>query len=85
MSVTLQDDADDPVLEPGPGATPLWPTVQVRGLFEDTIDRAVVAGGLRNVPGVSRPDQVLWREVGDQDWERAWMDRFKPMRFGRRL
>ena len=44
LSVTLQDDADDPVLEPGPGATPLWPTVQVRGLFEDTIDRAVVAG-----------------------------------------
>lgn len=85
LSVTLQDDADDPVLEPSPGATPLWPTVQVRGLFEDTIDRAVVAGGLRNVPGVSRPEQVLWREVGDQDWERAWMDRFKPMRFGRRL
>lgn len=85
LSVTLQDDADDPVLEPGPGATPLWPTVQVRGLFESAIDRAAVAGGLRNVPGVSHPDHVLWREVGDQDWERAWMDRFKPMRFGRRL
>jgi ribosomal protein L11 methyltransferase len=85
LSVTLQDDADDPVLEPGPGATPLWPTVQVCGLFESAIDRAVVAGGLRNVPGVSRPDHVLWREVGDQDWERAWMDRFRPMRFGRRL
>ena len=85
LSVTLQDDADDPVLEPGPGATPLWPTVQVRGLFESTIDRAVVARGLQDVPGVSRPDHVLWREVGDQDWERAWMDRFKPMRFGRRL
>ena len=85
LSVTLQDDADDPVLEPGPGATPLWPTVQVRGLFESTIDRAVVTSGLQDVPGVSRPDHVLWREVGDQDWERAWMDRFKPMRFGRRL
>mgnify|MGYP001828538411 CR=1 FL=1 len=85
LSVTLKDDADDPVLEPGPGATSLWPTVQVRGLFESTIDRAVVTSGLRDVPGVSRPDHLLWREVGDQDWERAWMDRFKPMRFGRRL
>ena len=27
LSITLQDDADDPVLEPGPGQTPLWPTV----------------------------------------------------------
>mgnify|MGYP001272764141 CR=1 FL=1 len=33
LAITLQDDADNPVLEPGPGMTPLWPTVQVRGLF----------------------------------------------------
>src|SRR5690606_8680756 len=26
-----------------------------------------------------------FREVADQDWERAWMDRFQPMAFGRRL
>src|SRR5690606_25394554 len=24
-------------------------------------------------------------EIADQDWERSWMDNFKPMRFGRRL
>jgi len=85
LSVTLQDDADVPVLEPGPGSTPLWPVVQVRGLFEDTADRAAIIGGLQQLPGADRPGQVEWREVGDQDWERAWMDRFEPMRFGRRL
>ena len=26
LSVTLLDAADDPVLEPAPGAMPLWPT-----------------------------------------------------------
>ena len=26
LSVTLLDAADDPVLEPAPGATPLWPS-----------------------------------------------------------
>jgi len=85
LAVTLQDDADHPVLEPGPGETPLWPTVNVCGLFTSDVDRARVHDGLRNVPGAERPGNLHWREVGDRDWERAWMDRFRPMRFGRRL
>lgn len=85
LAVTLQDDADNPVLEPGPGETPLWPTVHVCGLFESDVDRAKVHDGLRDVPGAGRPGNLHWREVGDRDWERAWMDRFRPMRFGRRL
>jgi ribosomal protein L11 methyltransferase len=28
---------------------------------------------------------VRFREVEDQDWTRAWMDRFQPMQFGHRL
>ena len=85
LAVTLLDAADHAVLEPDPGSTPLWPVVQVRGLFEDTVDRQFVVGGLRGVPGADRPAHIRWREVGDRDWERAWMDRFRPMRFGRRL
>jgi ribosomal protein L11 methyltransferase len=85
LSVTLQDDADDPVLEPGPGATPLWPVVQVRGLFEHTADPKLIIAGLQGVPGADRPGRFQWREVADEDWERAWMDRFQAMQFGRRL
>ena len=85
LAVTLEDDADHPVLEPGPGETPLWPTVQVRGLFEDSVDRARVLTALHAVPGADRPGNIRWRTVGDRDWERAWMDRFGPMKFGQRL
>ena len=85
LAITLQDDADHPVMEPGPGETPLWPTVQVRGLFESSVDRSAVVGGLASVPGADRPGAIRWRDVDDRDWERAWMDRFKPMVFGRRL
>jgi ribosomal protein L11 methyltransferase len=85
LSVTLQDDADEPVLEPDPGTTPLWPVVQVHGLFEATADRNRLVEGLRHLPGAARPDCIRWREVGDRDWTRAWMERFRPMRFGRRL
>ena len=85
LAITLEDDEDNPVLEPGPGATPLWPTVHVRGLFESGVQRPFIVDGLQSVPGAARPGNIRWREVGDQDWERAWMDRFQPMRFGRNL
>jgi len=85
LAITLEDNADNPVLEPGPGATPLWPTVHVRGLFEESADRHQLIEAMRTVCGNARPEHVRWREVGDQDWERCWMDRFAPMKFGRRL
>lgn len=89
LAVTLEDareeDGDNPVLEPGPGATPLWPSVQVRGLFEADANKDLITRALQIIPGLSRPELIRWREVGDQDWERAWMDRFKPMKFGDHL
>jgi ribosomal protein L11 methyltransferase len=85
LAITFQDDEDNPVLEPDPGATPLWPTVHVRGLFDEGVEKEPVLAALSNVPGAVRPENIRWRTVGDQDWERAWMDRFAPMKFGHRL
>lgn len=85
LAVTLEDGGDHPVLEPGPGATPLWPEVHVRGLFEADVARDGITQALQVVPGISRPDLIRWREVDDQVWERAWMDRFEPMKFGDHL
>ena len=85
LAVTFEDDGNHPVLEPGPGATPLWPSVHVRGLFEANAARDCVTRALQFVLDVSRPELICWREVHDQVWERAWMDRFKPMKFGDHL
>jgi ribosomal protein L11 methyltransferase len=85
LAVTLEDDADHPVLEPGPGSTPLWPTVQLRGLFPEQHSRETIMSALMMIEAVDRPGQLRWRVILDQAWERAWMDRFHPMRFGQRL
>ena len=85
LAITLEDNADDPVLEPGPGETPLWPAVQLCGLFEADCQRQRITDALQLVPGVERPEHIHWRNVADQVWERAWMDRFHPMKFGRHL
>lgn len=85
LAVTLEDALDDPVLEPLVGTTPLWPRVLLRGLFDVSVDRASIHSALLAVRGAGKPDRIRWREVADHDWERAWMDRFEPMKFGRRL
>ena len=85
LALTLTDDADDPVLEPGVGETPLWPTVCVTALFDSDIPVESLARLLSLVPGIDRPQQVSFRKFEDQQWERAWLDQFKPMQFGQNL
>ena len=82
LALTMTDDADDPVLEPGVGETPLWPSVCVTALFSGDTPVEPLTRLLSLLPGVDRPHQVNFREFEDQQWERVWMDRFKPMRFG---
>ena len=83
VSVTLEDAADDPVLEPAPGATPLWPTVLVKALFDAEADRDAIAQALASAVADSPPPR--FEAVPDRAWEREWLKDFRPMRFGRRL
>jgi ribosomal protein L11 methyltransferase len=83
-SITLEDAADDPVLEPAPGTTPLWPTVRLKALFDVAADRENILAALSEAFGVHLP-QAQFDDVADRVWEREWLKDFKPMRFGRRL
>lgn len=82
-SITLEDAADDPVLEPAPGTTPLWPTVRVKALFDANADPNHLLLKLTQELG-SLPAIEL-EHVADRAWEREWLKDFRPMRFGRRL
>jgi ribosomal protein L11 methyltransferase len=90
LSITLLDaDAETPderaIFEPGVGETPLWKALVLVALFESDADRGMVVSALCQALPELSPEQIVFREVADQDWERAWMDRFRPMRFGRKL
>ena len=85
LAITLEDDADRPVLEPGPGETPLWPMVQVRGLFDSDTARKEITDGLRLITEAQKEISLEWRQVAHRDWERAWLERFRPMKFGDKL
>ena len=83
LSVTLQDNADEPVLEPGVGERPLWQATRLVALFDAEADIDAVLAGVSAQFGSVPPFEL--ETVADQAWERAWMDTFQPMQFGRRL
>jgi ribosomal protein L11 methyltransferase len=84
LSITLQDAGDDPVLEPAPGATPLWPRVRVQALFDIATVAADVHAALQGQLPQALPE-LHFEVLADRIWEREWLKDFHPMRFGQRL
>jgi ribosomal protein L11 methyltransferase len=88
LSVSLMDAADaeneQAILEPGVGETPLWPEMIVTALFAHGSDEALLLHALEAMDDHVDLTSAEFRTVADQDWERAWMDQFKPMKFGAR-
>ena len=84
LSVSFDDAGDQPLFEPPPGQTPLWQQTRVTALFEADVDAARLEAAVVRTFG----SRILgWesQSIEDQVWERAWMEHFKPMSFGRRL
>ncbi len=77
LSVSFTDAGDTPILEPAPGATPLWPRARLTALFDEQTDPAAVNAALRAL-GIA----ANWSTLEDRIWERVWMDDFEPMQFG---
>ncbi|HEX4870734.1 MAG TPA: 50S ribosomal protein L11 methyltransferase [Nevskiaceae bacterium] len=85
VSVSFVDAADDPVLEPAPGETPLWPSTLTLGLFRDGTDPAPVIATLRALLPEGAGLRVDAEIVEDRDWVRVWLKDCEPMKFGHRL
>ena len=80
VAVTLEDNADQPVLEPGVGETPLWRHIRLSGLYD--------AGADMDAALQSFPENLLQQcnhrieILEDKDWEREWMQHYAAMQFG---
>lgn len=85
LSVTLMDAKDIPILEPAPGETPLWQDIQMMLLFDANIDTKIILNRWQNNPLSAKSHGEKFELIEDKDWEREWMDRFEPMKFGTNL
>ena len=89
LSVTLMDahaEAPDEqaIFEPGVGETPLWREMVLTALFPGDAEPERILVALEAFDPDLDFSAAAFRTVEDQDWERAWMDQFQPMRFGER-
>jgi ribosomal protein L11 methyltransferase len=85
ISITFVDRGDEPVLEPKPGEIRLWSETAVRALFEQSHEPLRTIGELASRLGTHVTESASLRAVEARDWERAWLQDWKSMRFGRRL
>ena len=77
VSVTLQDAADQPILEPGVGETPLWDSCILTALFPASIEPAETEQQIQsNLPFELHSS---WHLVEDKDWSQEWKKHFKPI------
>jgi len=85
LSVTYTDAADQPLLEPAPGETPIWQQVRLFGLFNDDTLPEQILLQLCVELNLARPPQHQFELLEDRNWVRAWMDDYRPMPFGSQL
>ncbi len=85
MAVSLEDEQDEARFETQPGSATLWTSTRVVGLFPAGSDLESVLASLQQALGRETPPPHRISQLPDQDWERVWLERFRPMRFGRRL
>ena len=84
LSVTLVDQNDNPILEPAPDCTPLWPQVLMSALFQCESTALLAQKNIKEsfcALKLSSSIEVL----ADKVWERECMDQFQPQLFGSSL
>jgi ribosomal protein L11 methyltransferase len=79
------DAEDEPVYEPAIGETKIWSNTEVIALYELDAEPELIK---TLVYAQFKAEQLRnWRyeEVADQEWERAWMEYYQPMKFADKL
>jgi ribosomal protein L11 methyltransferase len=84
LSVTYQDAADEPILEPGLGEHPVWSVTRVVALFPNDCDVGRITRRLREALQDVGTEPLIER-LEDRDWSSTWRETFHAMRFGARL
>lgn len=85
VAITLQDAADQPLLEPDLNTTPLWDEINVLSLFNPEISIEKILEFLKQQLGDAAIKNYQTELLPEENWERAWLKDFHAMRFGKNL
>ncbi|MCX7100482.1 MAG: 50S ribosomal protein L11 methyltransferase [Methylobacter sp.] len=85
VSVTYMDAEDEPVYEPAIGETKIWSNTEVIALYEIDVDPLLIKTRLYAQFKADQMHNYRHEIIEDQEWERAWMEFYKPMKFAEKL
>ena len=85
VSCTYQDATDTPIHEPAPGTAPLWPEVIISGIYAPGTDPQSASALLSTLINPVTDAAITSEILPDTDWERAWMEDFKPVKVAEKL
>jgi ribosomal protein L11 methyltransferase len=79
------DDGGEPILEPAPGATPLWKNIRLSALLDEQTDRTEALLAVAASVAPAPMPEVRFSVIGDEDWAAKWKQEFRPTCFGAKL
>jgi len=85
LAVTLQSAGSDNLFDQVDESPTLWETTALTALFPADTDPTTVTEWLAARLAPTKVPAWTAEVLVDQDWNRAWMDRFHPLRVGKRL
>lgn len=85
LAITLADAQDNPIFEPTPESLPLWPTIKLTALFDDTFALEPLMLQLYAHFDPTAIKEVKLVEIADQDWIHQTQLQTQPLLFGKNL
>ncbi len=80
VSISYEDAADEPILEPGIGDHPLWSNLFIQAHFTDQEAIQIAIKAMENDSTVGT--QIVFDQISEQDWQENFQQQFIPMQFG---
>jgi ribosomal protein L11 methyltransferase len=83
LAVSLEGAGTEPLFETDwHDNTPVWKQTRVLALFAEDADVQAAMRMVATLLSLPAAPAYKTETVADQDWVRAWMDRWQPLRFG---
>ena len=80
VSISFEDAADEPILEPSLGDHPLWSNLFIQAHFTNEQSLQLATKALENDPSIG--SQIILEQISDQGWQESFQQKFTAMQFG---
>ena len=81
LSVTTAAADESEIFEINGKIDDSWTSIKLSGLFDETVELGPLLAGIEIFPKA----KVSVKSLQDQNWERAWLDNFKPIKISEKL